>query len=63
MLTTEIAERTGKAHRNVLTDVRKMLGELGFTSADFSADVPDSYGRMQPGYRLPKRELIILMRC
>jgi hypothetical protein len=28
-------------------DAQKMLDELGATSAEFSADLPDSYGSMQ----------------
>jgi len=39
----EIAELTGKEHKNVMADIRKMLEELGKRSADFLADVPDSY--------------------
>ena len=55
MTSREIAELTGKQHKDVLYDIRKMLDELGLRSADFSADLPDSYGRMQPGFQLPKR--------
>ena len=61
MTSREIAELTGKEHRNVLADIRVMLADLGLTSADFSADLPDSYGRMQPGFQLPKRETLILV--
>jgi phage antirepressor YoqD-like protein len=61
MSSREIAERTGKEHKNVLADIRKMLADLSLASAEFSANVPDSYGRMQPGYRLPKRECLILV--
>lgn len=61
MSSRDIAERTNKEHKNVLADIRKMLADLGKGSAEFSADVPDSYGRMQPGYLLPKRECLILV--
>lgn len=61
MTSREIAELTGKQHKHVLEDVRKMLEDLGLTSAGFSADLPDSYGRMQPGFQLPKRETLILV--
>lgn len=61
MTSHEIAELTGKEHRNVLADIRKMLEDLGLTSAGFSANLPDSYGRMQPGFQLPKRETLILV--
>lgn len=61
MSSREIAELTGKQHKHVLDDIRKMLEELGQTSADFSADLPDAYGRLQPAYNLPKRETLILV--
>lgn len=61
MSSREIAELTGKEHKNVLADIRDMLESLGQTSADFSANLPDSYGRMQPAYALPKRETMILV--
>ena len=61
MTSREIAELTGKRHDHVMTDIRKMLNELGLTSPEFSGDLPDSYGRMQPGFQLPKRETLILV--
>ncbi len=45
----------------MLEDIRKMLAELGLTSADFSANLPDRYGRKQTVYLLPKRETLILI--
>jgi hypothetical protein len=30
------------------------------TSAEFSADLPDSYGRARKGYRFPKREACLM---
>ncbi len=65
MTSREIAELTGKQHKDVLYDIRKMLDDLGLTSADFSADLPDAYGRLQPAFQLPKRECLILVtsRC
>lgn len=61
MSSREIAELTGKEHKNVLADVRKMLEDLKLTSAEFSADLPDSYGRLQAAFKLPKRETLILV--
>lgn len=61
MTSREIAELTGKQHKHVLDDIRSMLYELGLTSADFSADLPDAYGRMQPAFALPHRECLILV--
>ncbi len=61
MSSREIAELTGKQHKDVLHDIRKMIEDLGLTSADFSADLPDAYGRLQPAFQLPKRECLILV--
>lgn len=61
MTSREIAELTGKEHKNVLADIRGMLDGLGQASADFSADLPDGLGRLQPAFRLPKRETLILV--
>lgn len=61
MSSREIAELTGKEHKNVLADVRRMLSELGMASAEFSADLPDGYGRLQPGFNLPKDLTITLV--
>ncbi|MGD7309351.1 Rha family transcriptional regulator, partial [Ralstonia pseudosolanacearum] len=43
MSSREIAELTGKEHKNVLADIRKMLSEI--QSAEKSADYKDSKGR------------------
>lgn len=42
MCSTEIAKLTGKEHRNVMADIRKMLTGLNLNAADFSA--PQTYG-------------------
>lgn len=54
MSTWELAELTGKDHKHVLYDTRCMFLQLGLTSADFSANLPDAYGRSRQVYRLPK---------
>lgn len=45
MSSREIAELTGKQHKDVLYDCRKMFEALNLQSADFSADYQDSKGR------------------
>ena len=61
MTSREIAALTGKQHKDVLYDIRKMLVELEINSADFSAEYKDSTGRTLPAFNLPKRETLILV--
>lgn len=61
MSSREIAELTGKEHRNVLADIRNMLEKLEIDCADFSAQYKDSTGRSLPCFNLPKRETLILV--
>lgn len=56
MSSREIAKLTGKAHKNVLADIRSMLDELGLSWADFSAQYKDGTGRALPCFNL-NREL------
>lgn len=61
MTSREIAELTGKLHKDVLADIRKMLDALEMDSADFSAQYKDASGRTLPMFNLPKRETLILV--
>ena len=61
MSSREIAELTGKLHKNVMADITKMLNDLDLNSADFSAQYKDSTGRTLPMFNLPKRETLILV--
>lgn len=61
MSSREIAELTGKEHKHVLVDIRKMLDELGLHSAEFSAQYRDATGRTLPQFNLPRRETLILV--
>lgn len=61
MSSVEIHKLTGKSHKNVMADVRKMLAELGAQSADFSADYKDGRNRSMPCFHLPRREVDILL--
>ena len=61
MSSLEIAELTGKQHKNVLVDIRKMMDDLGINSAEFTAQYKDSIGRSLPMFNLPKDETICLI--
>lgn len=60
MSSLEIAELTGKEHKNVMVDIRNMFDELGILAADFSA-VRLSRGKEYEYFNLPKRETLILV--
>ena len=61
MSSREIAELTGKQHKNVLADIRKMLDDLEIDSAVFTAQYKDSTGRSLPMFNLPKDETLCLV--
>ena len=61
MSSREIAELTGKQHKNVLADIRKMLDDLEIDSAIFTAQYKDGTGRSLVMFNLPKRETLILV--
>lgn len=64
MSSLEIAELTGKEHRNVMVDIRKMFEELGQAAADFSAAAfyqVNNATREREIFNLPKRESLILV--
>lgn len=54
MSSREIAELTGKQHKHVLDDCRKMFESLNIQSAEFSADYQDGKGRTYHEYILDK---------
>lgn len=60
MTSREIAELTGKAHKHVLTDIRKMLEELEIDETRFRHIYQDSQNRNQTEFLLPKRETLLL---
>lgn len=55
MSSQEIAELTGKEHKNVLADIREILGQAGILAADFSA-TRIVRGREYEAFNLPRRE-------
>ena len=61
MSSREIAELTGKQHKDVIRDIRNMLNQLEIHSAQFCAQYKDSTGRSLPMFNLPKEETICLI--
>ena len=61
MSSLEIAELTGKQHKNVLVDIRKMLDDLGIDSAQFGSQYKDSTGRSLVMFNLPKDLVDLLL--
>mgnify|MGYP000712219339 CR=1 FL=1 len=61
MTSREIAELTGKRHDHVMTDIRKMLNELGLDAPGFSGTYRTDRGNEYECFNLPKRETMILV--
>ena len=61
MSSLEIADFTGKQHKNVLMDIRNMLNQLEIQSAIFTADYKDDKGRTYSCYNLPKELADLLL--
>jgi phage regulator Rha-like protein len=61
MSSREIADLTGKLHKNVLADINKLRLALGSGWAEISAEYQDRTGRTLPCIQLPKRETLILV--
>ena len=61
MSSREIAELTGKQHKDVIRDIRNMLNQLEINSAQFGAQYKDSIGRSLPMFNLPKDETLCLI--
>nr|WP_232106204.1 Rha family transcriptional regulator [Pseudomonas mendocina] len=61
MSSREIAELTGKEHKNVKRDIENMLDALGKDALSFERIYRDSRNRPQTEYHLPRREVEILL--
>lgn len=61
MSSREIAKLTGKQHKDILYDCRKMFESLNLQSADFSADYQDDRGRTYQEYWLDQDLTMTLM--
>jgi len=56
MSSLEIAELTGKEHRNVVADIKNVLEQAGIKGADFLAPFKMESGQSTTVYNLPKFE-------
>jgi len=56
MSSLQIAEITGKSHTNVLRDIESILEQAEIDLIKFESIYPDTYGRNQKCYILPRRE-------
>jgi len=56
MSSVEIAELTGKEHRNVMRDIRTVLEEAGIDESKFGRVYLGGNGQKRPCYHLPRRE-------
>lgn len=61
MSSREIAKLTGKQHKHILEDCRKMFEALDIQSADFSADYQDDRGRTYQEFWLDQDLTLTLM--
>lgn len=61
MTSREIAELTGKAHGDVMRDIRNMLDSLQIDQSSFADIYSDSYGRPQRAFKLPYDETVCLL--
>ena len=61
MSSKEIADLTGKAHKNVMRDIRNMFNELEIKIDSFLSPSTDSMNRPIIIFKLPKREVEILI--
>lgn len=61
MSSVEIAELTGKLHKNVLRDITKMFEELEIGALNFEHSYKSKQGKELACFKLPKRECLILV--
>jgi len=54
MSSVDIAELTGKEHRNVLRDIREMLDAVGVNALKFERVYRDAKGEERPCFHLPR---------
>lgn len=58
----DIAKEMHKRHKHVIRDIENILQKMGPNlGSSFKSSYKDKYGRLQPCYKLPYRELLILL--
>ncbi|GAB1072879.1 MAG: hypothetical protein SAqTSA_29810 [Shewanella algae] len=57
MSSREIAELTGKEHRNVKADIRNMLAQLGVEELKFQSSYLSKQNKQVTEYLLPRRDI------
>lgn len=61
MSSREIAKLTGKPHDNVMSDIKKMLGDIERHPPDFLGTYQTDRGNTYWCYNLPRRETDVLL--
>lgn len=61
MSSLEIAGLTGKAHRNVTRDIKKMLDALKIEHVAFRTTYVDGKGEVRESFNLPRHETLLLV--
>ncbi len=61
MSSREISELTGKRHDNVISDIKRVLGEVNIHSWDFRSEYVSDNGQKYTQYNLPKRECALVV--
>lgn len=61
MSSLEIAGLTGKAHRNVTRDIKKMLDALKVEHVAFRTTYVDGKGEVRESFNLPRHETLLLV--
>lgn len=61
MTSREIAELTGKLHKNVIRDIREMMKAIGEDGLKFESIYLDAYGREQTQFSLDKDHTLTLL--
>ena len=61
MSSLEISELTGKEHSKVMSDIQRILEEVGIGTAEFRASYISQQNKELPCFRLPRRECDLII--